>query len=458
MRNELQNISPLDGRYASKVSGLEEFFSEYALMKYRIKTEVEWFIYLSNEMRIEEMKVLTTDEQAQLREIYEKFDLAGAQRVKEIETITNHDVKAVEYYIKEKFAGTAYEAYGEFVHFACTSEDINNLAYSMQIKDCMNKIFIPALEEILEKLMEMGKQYKSDAMMSRTHGQPATPTTMGKEIINFATRITKQVEGLKCIAVLGKFNGAVGNYNAHAVVYPEKDWVAAGKKFVEGLGLEANLYTTQIEPHDYNAEMFNAVSRINTILIDLNRDIWGYISIGYYRQKVKEGEVGSSTMPHKVNPIDFENSEGNLGLANALLNYMAEKLPISRWQRDLTDSTTLRNMGSSLGYSLIAYKNCIQGLGKLEINKEALNKDLEEAWELLTEPIQVVLRKYKVKNAYERLKELSRGKKLSKNIVQDFIKTLEIPDEEKERLHELTPARYVGLAIKLVEKFEYKKQ
>jgi len=455
MRDPIYNISPLDGRYDKKVDGLRQYFSEAALIRYRILVEIEWFIFLCNVLKLEGTKTWNVQEAKKLRSIYESLDLQGANRVKEIEKTTNHDVKAVEYFIKENLKNSVFEPYFEFIHFACTSEDINNLAYALMVRDSLGVEIVPVLSEVLRNLSILAKKYKTVSMMSRTHGQPATPTTLGKEFVNVLARLSGQLKTLKSIKILGKMNGAVGNFNAHSIAYPKVKWLEVSKKFIQSLGLEVNFYTTQIEPHDYLSEVFDAVKRINTILIDLNRDIWTYISLGYFKQKLKEGEVGSSTMPHKVNPIDFENSEGNLGLANALLGYFSEKLPISRMQRDLTDSTTLRNIGSAFAYSVLAYKNCIHGLNKLELNKDAIQKDLDNNWELLAEPIQTVMRKYKIEKPYEKLKELTRGKSVNKQTLSKFIDTLKIPAEEKKRLKMLTPSTYIGLAIELVDSYPY---
>lgn len=456
MRDPLDNISPLDGRYGQRVDELRQYFSEASLMRHRLIIEVEWFIFLCNTAKLKGTSVLKPVLLKEIRSIYEYFDLVDAKRVKDIEKITNHDVKAIEYFIKEKLKDSAFEPYLEFIHFGCTSEDINNLSYALMLKGAVEKVMIPVMTGAAELVYQLAKKYKSVAMMSRTHGQPATPTTMGKELVNFVARMERQLSNLKMIIPMGKMNGAVGNFNAHVVAYPNLKWMELSTKFIQGLGLEVNMYTTQIEPHDYNAEVFDVIRRFNTVLIDMNRDIWSYISIGYFKQHLKEGEVGSSTMPHKVNPIDFENSEGNLGMANAVLGHMAEKLPISRMQRDLTDSTVIRNIGSALAYSLLAYKNCIQGLHKLELNKEALEADLDTNWELLAEPIQTVMRRYGVKNAYEQLKALTRGKAVNKKIVQKFIDDLDIPGSEKKRLKSLTPAKYIGVAGELVDGYNPK--
>lgn len=453
MRDTLENISPLDGRYGDKVTELRPFFSESALMRYRVLVEIEWFIFLCNQIKLKGTKVWKPRELKDLRSIYEYFDLVDASRVKEIEKTTNHDVKAIEYLIKEKLKGSAFEPYLEFVHFGCTSEDINNLSYALMIKGGLEKL-IPVLTGVMELLYEMAQKNKTLAMMARTHGQPASPTTLGKELINYVARLERQVAGLKKQSVMGKINGAVGNFNAHNVAYANVDWQVESKKFIQLLGLEYNAFTTQIEPHDFVAEICDNIKRANTILLDLNRDIWSYISIGYFRQKVKKGEIGSSTMPHKVNPIDFENSEGNLGVANSLFKYFAEKLPVSRMQRDLTDSTTFRNVGSALAYSVLAYKNCIQGLHKLEVNKKVIERDLNDNWELLAEPIQTVMRKYKVPDAYEKLKELTRGKKLTQKGMQKFVDSLKLPAAEKKKLKALTPLKYIGLAVELVDSYK----
>lgn len=452
MRDSLANIAPIDGRYGSKVDELRPFFAESALMRYRVLVEVEWFIFLCNDLKLEGTRVLKAAELKELRDLYGYFDMVNANRIKIIEKTTNHDVKAVEYFIKEELKDTGLKPYLEFVHFGCTSEDINNLAYALMLKESMVKVVDPVLTGLIQLVENMGKKYKNIAMIGRTHGQPATPTTMGKEFMNVMARLERQMAQLAwgVANVLGKMNGAVGNYNAHVVAYPKVKWIDASKKFVQDvLGLKVNLYTTQIEPHDFMAEIFDTMRRINVILIDFDRDIWAYISAGYFKQKLKKGEVGSSTMPHKVNPIDFENSEGNLGVANALLEHFASKLPVSRLQRDLTDSTVLRNIGSALGYCVIAYKNCIQGLHKLEIDKACISAELKDQWQLMSEPIQMVLRKYKVGGAYEKLKALTRGKKVSKKTIHHFIDTLKIPAAEKKGLKTLMPSTYIGLAAEL---------
>ncbi len=447
----ITNISPLDGRYARKLEPLREYFSEGALIKARINVEVEWLIFLCNELRLEGTRKLTTEEQGKLRTLYEGFDEADLkryQRVKEIEKTTNHDVKAVEYMIKEHMEGDMKELL-EFVHFACTSEDITNNSYSLLVKGALETIFIPQAEAVMARVEELAEEFKDVPMLSHTHGQPASPTTVGKEFKLFAKRLERQIKLLKKQEHLAKINGASGNYNAHVSAYPEVNWKQASKDFITGLGLTPNLYTAQIEPHDYMAEIFHTVIRMNNIVMDLDRDIWTYIGKGYFKQKVVKGEVGSSTMPHKVNPIDFENSEGNIGIANAIMEHMAGKLPISRMQRDLTDSTVLRNTGMGIGHSYLAYLSTMKGLSKLEINKPALERDLDANWEVLAEPIQTVMRKYKIEGAYEKLKDLTRGKRLTQDDMIAFVDTLEIPDEDKDRLREMTPATYIGLAAKL---------
>lgn len=453
----LLSISPLDGRYRDKVGHLSKYFSEAALMRYRLIVEIEWFIFLCNRLKLAGTKILTPAELKELRSVYETFDLVNAIRIKDIENVTNHDVKAVEYFIKENLKGTSIEPYFEFIHFACTSEDITNLAYSLMLKQFYDQEFLPVASGVLEKLYHMARKYKSVPMLSRTHGQPASPTTLGKELLNYVARLERQMAALSRVSLTGKINGAVGNFNAHEAAYPKTDWIKAGAEFINALGFECNVYTTQIEPHDCLAEAFDGVRRINTVLIDLDRDVWQYVSFGYFKQKTKEGEVGSSTMPHKVNPIDFENSEGNLGVANAMFSHFSEKLPISRMQRDLTDSTVLRNVGSALTYSILAYKSLLRGLGKLELNKKVIHDDLCEKWELLAEPIQTVMRKHKISGAYEKLKDLTRGKDgITKEAVHKLIKSLDIPKAEKNRLLKLTPDSYIGLAVKLVDSYKLK--
>lgn len=443
-------ISPLDGRYFDKVSAISNIASEFGLTKYRLRVEIEWLKLLFATAEIGLPK-LDNSEIKLLDAILTNFDVSQCEQVKQIEKTTNHDVKAVEYYIKQQIASIPkLEKYREFIHFACTSEDINNLSYALMLKDLRTQILNIELEQILNKIEELSKLHKGVAMMCRTHGQSATPSTMGKEFYNVFYRLKRQIKQLNQIEILGKINGAVGNYNAHVVSYPEIKWDDLAKTFVEDkLGLTFNPFTTQIEPHDYVAEFFDNLRRINTILIDFDRDLWGYISLNYFKQRVIAGEVGSSTMPHKVNPIDFENSEGNLGLANALATHLSEKLPISRWQRDLTDSTVQRNIGVAVAYAVLGYSSLYKGLSKLEINPQAISQDLDNNWELLAEPIQTVMRKCGVSNAYEQLKELTRGKKVDAAKVRDFITGLAIPDAEKNKLLELTPHNYIGLANKL---------
>ncbi|SDZ06297.1 adenylosuccinate lyase [Nitrosomonas sp. Nm58] len=447
-------LSPLDGRYHNKVADLRPYFSEFALIRYRVQVEIEWLKALSNEPLIAEVPAFSAATMAQLDNLAENFSIADAEAVKAIEMRTNHDVKAVEYWLKESLAGNAeITRVAEFIHFACTSEDINNLSYGMMLQASRNQVMLPMLKEMIGSLTQLAHQLTDVPMLARTHGQPATPTTMGKEIANVVYRLQRGYEQLAKVAILGKINGAVGNYNAHTIAYPDLDWEKFARDFVEKLDLVFNPYTTQIEPHDTIAELFDAYARVNTILLDMDRDIWGYISLGYFRQKTKDGEVGSSTMPHKVNPIDFENSEGNLGIANALLRHLSDKLPVSRWQRDLTDSTVLRNMGVVLGYTLLAYDSCMRGLSKLEINSARLQQDLQDSWEVLAEPIQTVMRRYGVTNPYEQLKALTRGKaNITQETLHQFIANLAIPEADKKRLLELTPQNYTGLATSLAAK------
>ena len=449
--NALTALSPLDGRYGSKTAGLRDFFSEYALIKYRVIVEIEWLKALAVEPAIAEVPEFSVDAIALLDGIADNFSVADAERVKAIEATTNHDVKAVEYFLKEKTSTHAeIAAVSEFIHFACTSEDINNLSHALMLKGARDGVLLPALEKLIDRLTSLAHEFAELPMLSRTHGQPASPTTVGKEIANVVYRLRRAWDAIGAIDLMGKINGAVGNYNAHLSAYPDIDWEHFAREFVTDLGLNFNPYTIQIEPHDAMAELYDAIARTNTILIDLNRDVWGYISLGYFKQKVKAGEVGSSTMPHKVNPIDFENSEGNLGLANAMLRHLAEKLPISRWQRDLTDSTVLRNMGVGFGYSLLAYESCLRGLNKLEANPAALAADLDGNWEVLAEPIQTVMRRYGVANPYEQLKELTRGKAgMTRESLHVFIDGLAIPDAEKARLKTMTPGSYTGMAAEL---------
>ena len=450
---ELTAISPIDGRYGSKTTDLRPIFSEYGLIRHRVMVEVRWLQMLAREPGITEVPAFGEHADNILNNIVEKFDVEDAQRVKNIERTTNHDVKAVEYFLKEKIQGNAeLEAVSEFIHFACTSEDINNLAYALMLKEARTQVVLPALDQLVDAVAGLGRDYAEMPMLSRTHGQPASPTTLGKEMANVAYRLMRQREQLKAVPILGKINGAVGNYNAHLSAYPELDWQGMAERFVTGLGLEWNPYTTQIEPHDYVAEFFDVLARFNTILIDFDRDIWAYISNGYFKQKTVEGEVGSSTMPHKVNPIDFENSEGNLGVANAVFGHLAAKLPISRWQRDLTDSTVLRNLGVGIGYSLIAYSSTMRGIGKLEVNEAKLLADLDSNWEVLAEPIQTVMRRYGIEKPYEKLKALTRGKRVDAAGMAEFIDTLELPEDVKAEMKTWTPANYIGNAVAQAKK------
>ena len=455
MINPLSALSPLDGRYAATTDPLRPIFSEYGLMKARVRVELEWLKALAAEPKIGEVAPFSATTLAEIDSVINGFSLSNAAEVKAIEATTNHDVKAIEYWLKQRFAHNAeVHAVGEFIHFACTSEDINNLSHALMLRQARDEVLLPQLREIAAKLQQMAHALAAVPMMSRTHGQPATPTTMGKEIANVLARLQRQIQQLAAQEFLGKINGAVGNYNAHLVAYPDVDWERHCQNFVEkSLGLTFNPYTIQIEPHDYMAELFQTISRINTILIDFNRDIWGYISMGYFKQKVKAGEVGSSTMPHKVNPIDFENSEGNLGMANAVLGFLAEKLPVSRWQRDLTDSTVLRNMGVGAGYALLGWAAHLRGLNKLEANPAAMLVDLNATWELLAEPIQTVMRRYAVPQAYEQLKALTRGKDgITPETLRQFINGLVIPDGAKAELLALTPDAYIGKAVELAQR------
>ena len=444
----ITSISPIDGRYASKTDSLVNCFSEYALIRNRVIVEIYWLKTLAKEVGIKQCRPLSGGEEALLDSIITGFDISEAEKIKQIEKTTNHDVKAVEYYLKDQISGTSIEELSEFIHFACTSEDINNLAHAMMLKDGLSEI-LPIQKDITDKLQEFYKEWKDVPMLARTHGQTASPTTVGKEMIVFADRLQRQNHQISSIKLLGKMNGAVGNFNAHLAAYPDVDWLNLSKDIIENqLGLTQNLYTTQIEPHDYMAELFDAISRFNTILIDLNRDIWTYISMAYFGQKTIKGEVGSSTMPHKVNPIDFENSEGNLGLANAIFNHLSAKVPISRLQRDLTDSTVLRNMGVGFGYSLIAYLSTLRGFGKLKLNNYILEKDLDNAWEVLAEPIQTIMRKHGIEKPYEKLKELTRGNEgINQQIINDFVNTLNLPEEDKKVLLNLKPSNYIGKII-----------
>ncbi|MCP5352680.1 MAG: adenylosuccinate lyase [Chromatiales bacterium] len=445
--SSLTAISPVDGRYGRQTVDLRPIFSEYGLIRHRVLVEVRWLQALAAHEGIPEVPPLSGHASNMLDAIVDKFGEEDAQRVKNIERTTNHDVKAVEYFLKEKIAGNAeLEAVSEFIHFACTSEDINNLSHALMLREGRSAALLPQMDKIIDALRDLAHELAGDPMLSRTHGQPASPTTMGKEIANVVHRLRRQREQVAEVALLGKINGAVGNYNAHLSAYPDLDWAAFAKHFVESLGLSWNPYTIQIEPHDYIAELFDAVSRFNTILIDFARDVWGYISLGYFKQRTVAGEVGSSTMPHKVNPIDFENAEGNLGVANALFSHLGSKLAISRWQRDLTDSTVLRNLGTGIGYSVIAYNSALRGIGKLEINRGALLADLDANWEVLAEPIQTVMRRYGIEQPYEKLKALTRGQRVDQAGMQAFVNTLDIPQDAKDRLLAMTPATYIGNA------------
>ncbi|MCX7216154.1 MAG: adenylosuccinate lyase [Burkholderiales bacterium] len=446
---ELSALSPLDGRYASKTDALRPILSEAGFMHHRVKVEIAWLLALS-EAGLDELKPFSAESKARLQKLATEFTEQDAARIKAIEATTNHDVKAVEYWLKEKVQGDPeLVAASEFIHFACTSEDINNTSHGMMLHTARDTVLLPALDKLIERLSEIAHQHADMPMMSRTHGQPASPTTMGKEIANVVARLRRAQQAIATVEILGKMNGAVGNYNAHLSAYPKVDWQAFSREVVEQrLGLTFNPYTIQIEPHDYIAELFDAIARANTILIDLSRDVWGYISLGFFKQKTKAGEIGSSTMPHKVNPIDFENAEGNLGMANAVLRHMAEKLPISRWQRDLTDSTVLRN---GFGYTLLAYDSCLRGLNKLEANPARMAEDLDQNWEVLAEPVQTVMRRYGIENPYEQLKELTRGKGISQAALREFIQGLAIPQDAKDRLLAMTPATYIGLAAQLAK-------
>ena len=450
----LTALSPLDGRYHNKVAALREHFSELGLIRLRVLVEIEWLKALSREPAIAEIPPFSPETLAQLDALAANFSEADGAAVKTIEDKTNHDVKAAEYFLKERLAGNKeLVKVAEFTHFACTSEDINNLCHALMLKRARDAVMLPALDPIIARLVALAHELAGTPMLARTHGQPASPTTLGKEIANVVYRLRRARERIAQVKLAGKANGAVGNYNAHLAAYPEVDWELLARRFVEDLGLEFNPYTVQIEPHDAVAELFDAYARANAVLIDFDRDLWGYISLGYFKQKLKAGEVGSSTMPHKVNPIDFENSEGNLGIANALLRHMSEKLPVSRWQRDLSDSTVLRNMGVALGHTLLAYDSCLKGLNKLEANRERLAEDLEQNWEVLAEPIQTVMRRYGVIGAYEKLKELTRGKDgITRETLHAFIKGLALPEGEKKRLLALTPATYIGKAAELAKR------
>jgi adenylosuccinate lyase len=447
----LTAISPIDGRYASKVDDLRPIFSEFGLIRNRVLVEVRWLQALANQPEIVEVSPFSDSANQVLEKIIEHFAEPEAQRIKDIEKITNHDVKAVEYFLKEEIAGNdELEKVSEFIHFACTSEDINNLSYALMLKEGRG-VIVKQMQACIDAIQQCAKANANQPMLSRTHGQSATPTTVGKEFANVVVRLSRQTQQLAQVQLLGKINGAVGNYNAHAVAYPEVDWPQFAQSFVESLGLTFNPYTIQIEPHDYMAEYFHALSRFNTILLDFDRDVWGYISLGYFKQKTVAGEVGSSTMPHKVNPIDFENSEGNLGLANAMFTFLAEKLPVSRWQRDLTDSTVLRNIGVGIAHTSIAIQATLKGISKLQINPDALNDDLDTNWEVLAEPIQTVMRRYGIEKPYEKLKELTRGQRITPEQLKLFIEKLDIPDEAKASLLKLTPGTYTGYSESLAK-------
>jgi len=443
----LTAISPIDGRYQSKTDSLRPIFSEYGLFRFRVEVEIEWLKTLAEHSGIKEIAPFSKKSISLLDKIKNDFSVADAQAIKKIEKTTNHDVKAVEYFIRDKIkTHRALKQASQFIHFACTSEDINNLSHALMLKEARELVLMPKIDETISVLKTLSKKYGATPLLSRTHGQTASPTTLGKEIAVYVYRLSRQKKQLEKIELLGKMNGAVGNFNAHLSAYPKVNWMSLSKKFVNGLGLDWNPHTTQIESHDYMAEYFHVLSRMNTISIDLSRDIWSYISLGYFKLKLKKGEIGSSTMPHKVNPIDFENAEGNLGIANGLFEHLAQKLPISRWQRDLTDSTVLRNMGVGVAHTLIAFDSLLKGLSKLDINPVALNQDLEESWEVLAEPIQTVMRRYGIDNAYEQLKELTRGQNINQETLSDFIATLDIPNDAKARLQKLTPQNYIGNA------------
>jgi adenylosuccinate lyase len=445
---QLTAVSPVDGRYGNKTIELRETFSEYGLIKHRVIVEVRWLQMLSANPDITEVPPFSIQANEILNNIVEDFSVTNAGQVKTIERTTNHDVKAVEYFIKDKIAGNdELNAVSEFIHFACTSEDINNLAHGLMLTAGRNQTLVPNMQAIIDAMTKLAHEYADISMLSRTHGQPASPTTLGKEIANTVYRLQRQLQQLKSVAIFGKSNGAVGNYNAHLATYPDLNWPEITQKFIESLGLQFNPYTIQIEPHDYIAEYFDVISRFNNILLDFDRDVWSYISLGYFKQKTIKGEVGSSTMPHKVNPIDFENSEGNIGIANAIFSHLSSKLTVSRWQRDLTDSTVLRNLGVGIAHSLIAYQSSLKGISKLQVNQAVIESDLMNTWEILAEPIQMVMRRYAIEEPYEKLKELTRGQCITAETLQNFVQTLDIPDFEKERLSQLTPLSYIGNAI-----------
>ncbi|HAS6355939.1 TPA: adenylosuccinate lyase [Vibrio vulnificus] len=450
----LTAVSPVDGRYGSKTIALREIFSEYGLLKYRTIVEIRWLQKLAATAEIAEVPAFSAEANQFLDDLAANFSEADALRIKEIERTTNHDVKAVEYFLKEKVADVPeLHAVNEFFHFACTSEDINNTSHALMLKEARETVILPEIRNLIDAIKALAVEYRDIPLLSRTHGQPASPSTMGKEMANVAYRMERQYKQIENVEILAKINGAVGNYNAHLSAYPQLDWHKFSEEFItESLGVTWNPYTTQIEPHDYIAELFDAVARFNTILIDFDRDVWGYIALGHFKQKTIAGEIGSSTMPHKVNPIDFENSEGNLGLANAVFGHLAQKLPISRWQRDLTDSTVLRNLGVGVGYAIVAYTSTLKGISKLEVNREALLAELDKNWEVLAEPVQTVMRRYGIEKPYEKLKELTRGKRVDGEAMRNFIDGLELPEHEKARLKEMTPANYIGQAIELTDK------
>ncbi|EAS65140.1 adenylosuccinate lyase [Photobacterium angustum] len=449
----LTAVSPVDGRYGSKTSALRSIFSEFGLLKYRTIVEIRWLQKLAATDAIVEVPAFSPEANAFLDRVAAEFSEEDALRIKTIERTTNHDVKAVEYFLKEKVAELPeLHAVNEFIHFACTSEDINNLSHALMLTEAREKVMLPEVRNVIDAIKDLANQFRDIPMLTRTHGQPASPSTMGKEMANVAYRMERQYKQIENVEILGKINGAVGNYNAHLSAYPEIDWHQYSEEFVTSLGITWNPYTTQIEPHDYIAELFDAFARFNTILLDFDRDVWGYIALGHFKQKTIAGEIGSSTMPHKVNPIDFENSEGNLGLANAIFGHLAQKLPVSRWQRDLTDSTVLRNLGVGCGYAIIAYTSTLKGISKLEVNADALAAELDKNWEVLAEPVQTVMRRYGIEKPYEKLKELTRGKRVDGEGMRVFIDGLDLPEHEKARLKELTPANYIGDAVKLTDK------
>jgi adenylosuccinate lyase len=446
---QLTALSPVDGRYGSKTESLRPIFSEYGLIRHRVLVEIRWLQALARHEGIREVPALSAHAERLLNDIVEKFSEQDAQRVKNIERTTNHDVKAVEYFLKEKITGNdELESISEFFHFACTSEDINNLAYALMLSEARKQTLLPLMDDVIRAIADLAHRYADQPMLSRTHGQTASPTTVGKEMANVAARLQRQREQLANVPMLGKMNGAVGNYNAHLVAYPDVDWPALAGDFIAGIGLEMNPYTTQIEPHDFMAELFDCQARFNTILIDFSRDVWGYISLGYFKQKTVAGEIGSSTMPHKVNPIDFENAEGNMGIANALFSHLAAKLPVSRWQRDLSDSTVLRNIGVAIGHVVIACESCLKGIGKLEVNDRRTAGDLDASWEVLAEALQTVMRRYGIEKPYEKLKDLTRGQDVNQATIQAFISSLDLPEDVKAELSRLTPADYTGNAAR----------